>query len=262
MQHLITAQTHARTVAQTAETLGAPLPAAYLDALDRADALAGAVSPIAKASAGQLTNAAISALEQGRDPHTDKAVQRLLTSRVLASSGIEQAARTHVNQLLAAALCDHADEVLTGWADALEPYAADLYAAAEAVPHLNVTDTDRAIKTGGETMHHLHKVQAAVVAWEAATHGFNMLGMVAGIRSGPRTAPLILTPASHDDLEPAYELKPAGDLDVWELAKFGLPLRLATLGEYMERVAQFQADRAAAQREDEQRSKDRLVKSW
>lgn len=131
-------------VTKAADTLGVPLPAGYVEQAAQAQAFADAAAQIG-ASAGDLNAAVLDAIEQGRDYHSDKTIQRLALDRQLAG-GIDEAARSRVDQLLATALADWADDILEGWADALTPHAAALVAAAQA--KLNLDAADAAIAKG------------------------------------------------------------------------------------------------------------------
>jgi len=258
----ISARSYALIVTKAADVLGVPLPAGYLEHVNQADALAADVSAIAKVSGDQLTIAAISALEAGRDHHTDDTVQRLLLDRVLASQGIEHTARARANEQLRSTLADCADGILETWADVLDQHAVHLVAAAEA--GLKLEKADAAVAKGGEVMHQMHRAQAAVTAWTAAANGFGALAAVAGVSYSGHTAPLILTPARKAELTPAYELarEARTDVDAWVLARCGIPLELATLGDFMARAATFNADREAEDRAEAEARKQRVANTW
>ncbi|BBY10994.1 aldehyde dehydrogenase [Mycobacterium marseillense] len=253
MQHLISARTHAQNVAKAADVLGVPLPAAYAKQVDQAQAFSDAANRIG-VTTGDLHGAVFAAIENGRDYHDDPDVTRLLLDRVLSTQNIGESARRHGDDLLAAALADHGDDILEGWADALTEHSDALAAAAEAVPALDLTDGRAAGAKGGDTLRHWAAARTALEAWTAAERGFYALATIAGINYTGRAA-LILTPARKADLEPAIDLarKQRTDVDAWTLARRGIPLRLATLGDFMSRSAQYSADKAAEARAREQR---------
>lgn len=253
MQHLISARTHAAAVAKAADVLGAPLPAAYAKQVDQAQAFSDAANRIG-VTTGDLHGAVFAAIEAGKDYHDDPDVTRLLLDRVLSTQNIGESARRRGDELLAAALADHGDDILAGFADALDEHSDGLAAAAEAVPALDLRRGDNAAAKGGEVLRHWAAARTALDAWRAAERGFYALATVAGVNYSGRGA-LALTPARKADLEPAYELarNERTDVDVWVLARRGLPLRLATLGEFMSRSAQYSADKAAEARAREQR---------
>lgn len=250
MQHLISARTHAQNVAKAADVLGVPLPAAYAKQVDQAQAFNDAANRIG-VTTGDLHGAVFAAIENGRDYHDEPDVTRLLLDRVLSTQNIGESARRHGDELLAAALADHSDDILEGWADALTEHSTALVAAAEAVPALDLADGRAAGAKGGDTLRHWAAARTALEAWQAAERGFYALATVSGINYTGRGA-LIFTPARKADLEPVYR-KERTDVDAWTLARRGIPLRLATLGDFMSRSAQYSADKAAEAHAREQR---------
>lgn len=248
MQHLISARTHAATVAKAADVLGAPLPAAYAKQVDQAQAFSDAANRIG-VTTGDLHGAVFAAIEAGRDYHDDPAVTRLLLDRVLSTQNVGESARRRGDELLAAALADHGDEILEGWADALDEHSDALAAAAEAVPGLDLADGRAAGVKGGEVLRHWATARSALEAWQVAERGWFALATVAGVRYSGLGA-LALTPARKADLKPAYELarNERTDVDAWILARCSVPLRLATIAEFISRAAQYQADKQAEDR--------------
>jgi hypothetical protein len=269
----ISARTHAATVTKAAGRLGVALPATYLEQVAQVEAFADAVAQIG-ATTEQIDAAVFDAIEAGRDYQTDKTVQRLALDRQLLASNIRDRARSREVELLAAALADHADAILESWSAALEPHAAALVAAAEA--GLDLDDDRAAITKGGSAMQLLHDAQNAAVIWTEALRGFYALANASGVRvAGGYPVPLALTPARRADLAPAVELardaraEPNAlardartEPDAWDLARAGLPLRLATIAEFSARAATFNADAAAAEHAAEQARLERVVNSW
>lgn len=262
MDHLISARTRAQAVDKAAETLSVPLPAAYREQVAQADAFADAAAQIA-VTTDDLHAAVFDAIEAGGNYRTDKTVQRLTLDHQLTAQNIGSSARKRADQLLAAALSDHADDILEGWASALEPHSAALEAAAEAIPSLNLRDGHDAATHGGDVLRHWASARTAVDAWTTAERGFYALAAVAGI-SYRGTGTLALTPARKAELEPAFETARDArtDIDAWILARCGLPLRLATLGDFMTRAAQFNADHEAEARAEDERRKQSVANSW
>jgi hypothetical protein len=263
MLHLISTGTHASTVARTAEILGVPLPAGYVEQVAEADAFTAAVARIAVAT-DQLHAAVFDAIEKGIDYHTDTTVQRLALDRLLTSENIGAPARTRSDQMLKAALADWANDILVDWADTLEPQSAALVAAVNAGLR-NLKDTAGVIAKGGENMVKLHQAQVAVNAWAAAVNGFYALAIVSRVDYAGDVSVAIRTPARLADLEPAFAMardEKREDVDAWTLARCGIPLELATLGDFMSRAATFKADREAEQRAEEEGRKQRVANSW
>jgi hypothetical protein len=244
MQHLISARTRAQSVDKTAATLGATLPAEYLEQVARAHTFADKVAQIA-ATADDLLGAVFTAIGEGRDYHGDSTVQRLALDHQLASLNLGRTTERRLNDMLTAALTDCADEILDDWADALEPHSAALVDAAQA--GLSLTNLDA---RNVDTMRQQHGAQVAVKAWADAVNGFHALAAVSGVRIAGDTSALALTPARRADLKPAMEVARDAqtDVDAWTLARCGLPLELPTLGDYMARSAIYEADRQAEER--------------
>lgn len=260
MLHLVSAKTHAATVARAADRLGVSLPDAYLEQVTQVDAFTAAVARI-NATTEQLDAAVFDAIEAGRDYHSDKTVLRLALDRQLVASNIGDRARSRSVELVAAALADHADSILGGWSTALEPHSAALVAAAEA--GLDLGDDAAAIAKGGAVMQMLHDAQNAAVVWTEALRGFNALAATSGLRIAGYPVPLALTPARRADL-PAIEMdrNARTEPDAWDLARAGVTLRLATIGEFSARAAIFNADAAAAEHAEDEARLERVARSW
>ena len=96
------------------------------------------------------------------------------------------------------------------------------------------------------------------------SNGFCSLAIVSSVGYSGDVSVAICTPARPADLEPAFALarKEKIDVDAWMLARCGIPLRLATLGQFMARVAQFRADRQAEDSAEDERRKQRVANSW
>ncbi|BBY91310.1 hypothetical protein MGALJ_09790 [Mycobacterium gallinarum] len=243
----ISAHTRAQTVTNAAATLGVPLPPAFLEKVDQAERFTEAAKETV-CTKEKLHAAVLSAIEEGRDYHADKGIQRLALDCQLTSQNILAAARSRGEELVTAALNDHADDILDGWSDALDEHSAHLVAAAEA--GLNLKDASGAVARGVDTMRQLHAAQIAVKAWAAAEHGFHTLAAVAGVRINA-TGTVALTPARLAELAPAYELArdERTEVNAWILSRCGIVLRLATLDEFTRRAAQLRADTEAEARD-------------
>ncbi|WP_100482299.1 aldehyde dehydrogenase [Mycobacteroides abscessus] len=243
----ISPRTRALAVTNAADTLHVELPPAYVDQFAEAEAFADA----AKQTVCQketLHRAVLNAIQEGRDYLSDRRIQAMALNAQLTDGNILAAARSRNDQLMFAALSEHADDILDGWADALDEHSTKLTAAADA--GINLNDAAGAVARGGAMMTHLHNAQVAVKAWTAAANGFYALAAAAGVRINADSA-TVLTPARLADLAPAYELardERAREVGVWILARCGLPLRLATLDEFQERAAQMKADAQAEAR--------------
>ncbi len=244
----LTARFYASQVRKAAENLGVPLPTALVEQLDHADRLTHTAETML-GQGGDLNDAVLDALESGRDFHTDKAVQRLALERMLANQGhgIADAARQRSMQYKRAALVEHADAVLDEWAEALEPHAAAITAAAAALPVDNLDNVQDVITRGSAAVEHWTLAQRAVSVWAAAVQGFAAFADAAHIDYSEHKAQ-ILTAADATTLAPAWQtarLENVRHLDAWILARHNIPLELASLGEFTARAAAFDADRHA-----------------
>lgn len=237
----ISANTRAQAVTNAADTLHVALPAAYLEQF----AETAAFTEAAKQTVCQketLHRVVLDAIQEGRDYLADKGIQAMALNAQLTDGNILVDARTRTEQLMLAALADHAGDILNGWAGALDEHSAKLAAAAEA--GVNLGDATGAVARGGVIMTHLHNAQVAVRAWTTAANGFYALAAVAGVRISADSA-TVLTPARLAELAPAYEMardERAREVGVWILARCGIPLRLATLDEFKVRAAQLRKD--------------------
>jgi hypothetical protein len=244
----VTTRALAQLVTQAARTLGVPPPAAFTEQLDAANQLVTAAHNIH--GADKLRAAVLAALAEGRDYHADKEIGRLLLDAVLSDQleiGIAARDRSVVD--IEAALFEHADALLTGWADALEPHSQALAAAAAALPNPNLDDYQAVVARGPKAMQHWAAAQEAVKQWKAATDGFRGLASAARITVDKRS-PHILTAADIATIGQAQAtaMREGKQVDAWILARHAVPPRLPTLGEYMERVAMHEQQRQAAAR--------------
>lgn len=249
----ITLRSTLLVVTKTAETLGVPLPAGYTAELDRARVIVAGAARIGATTTAQLNAAVLDAIEAGSDVHTDPAVQRMILDRQLAASGLEIEADQRRKQVSHAAVVTYADDFLAGWADALAPHSAALAAAAKALPSPDLSSTE--VQTlDVEGMKHLSAAQIAVKLWAAAERGFGVLVQTAGPRFSSHTRVLAITPdigilefASIRD----EAVRERTEVTPWLLAQHGIPLELATISEFAQRIANYERQREAAQAEAE-----------
>lgn len=247
----LTARFYASQVRKTAETLGVPLPAALVEQLDHADRLAHTAETMVN-QGGDLNEAVLDAIEAGRDFHTDKTVQRLALERMLANQGhgIADAARQRSMEQKRAVLAQFADPVLEKWATALEPHTAALTAAFAALPVDNLDNVQDVITRGTDAVQHWTNARQSIAMWNAASQGFTAFADAAHIDYTEHKAQ-ILTDADAATLEPARQtanLEGSRQVDAWTLVRHGIPLALATLGQFTARVTRHEAsyDTAAA----------------
>ncbi|MGQ9407983.1 hypothetical protein [Mycolicibacterium gilvum] len=249
----ITLRSTLLVVTKTAETLGVPLPAGYTAELDRARVIVAGAARIGATTTAQLNAAVLDAIEAGSDVHTDPAVQRMILDRQLAASGLEIEADQRRKQVSHAAVVTYADDILAGWADALAPHSAALAAAAKALPSPDLSSTE--VQTlDVEGMKHLSAAQIAVKLWAAAIQGFGVLVQTAGPRFNNHARPLSITPdiGLLEFAEVRDDARERGEITPWLLAQHGIPLELATISEFAQRIANYERQRQEAAQAVEQ----------
>lgn len=241
-------------VAKTADTLGVSLPAGYVADLDKARAIVAGADRFRETSARQLNSAVLDAIEAGRDVHTDPTVQRMMFDRNLTAGGIEMDADQRRKEISHAALLDYADDILASWAEFLKPHAEALADAAEALPSHDLADAEQVATLTVEGMKHLSNAQIAVKLWAAAIQGFGVLVKTAGPSFNSHTRVLAITPdiallefASIRD----EAVREGTEVTPWLLAQHGIPVELATISGFVERVANYERQREAAQEQAE-----------
>lgn len=245
-------------VKRAASALDVPLPADFSQRVDAADRITQAAQKISNPDA--LNSTVLNALAEGRDYRTaPDVVHMLLDAYLVNQASIAETARARWESDVQAALVDHADEILTGWTQALDPHGRALLAAAEALPTPDLDDTRTIAEAGRKVLDHWANAQHAVKMWRQGVDGFMALAQANRI-TADRHNPAIITAADLQTLAPAVatSLRESAPLDVWTVARHGIPLRLATLGDYMERSASHDQQRraielAAAQRRDHDR---------
>ena len=246
-------------VTRTARNLGVPLPDAFDHELDDGAQLVQAAEAIPRPN--QLQAAVLDALaERPASTTPRKQIQDMFLDAALEGQlNIGGAARERANLTCQDALIEHADTILAGWADALEPHGHALLQAAAGLPTHNLDDTQAIINRGAEAMNHWAAAHEAIKMWRAATEGFMSLAMTARI-SATKRSPLIVTAADVTTLgeAEATAMREGRPVDVWMLARHQIPLRLATLGDYQARTASHEQQRQAAARHfEEQRERTR-----
>lgn len=248
----ITLRSSLMVVTKTAETLGVSLPSGYTAELAKARNVVAGAQRFREVSAGQLNSAVLDAIEASRDVHTDETVQRMMFDRNLTVGGIDIAADQRGKEISHAALVDYADDILTSWAEFLAPHAEALAAAAEALPSHDLADAEQVATLTVQGMQHLSNAQIAVKLWAAAIQGFGVLVQTAGPRFNDHTRPLSITPdigipefaAIRDEAA-----RKRTTITPWLLAQHGIPVELATITGFAERIASYERQRETAQAE-------------
>lgn len=239
------ARAQAHLVISAARALAVPLPAEFTAQLDDGARVVAAAEAIPRPY--ELTARVLDALAAGRDYHTDKQVQAMLLDCVLVGQlNVGGAAVERADMGCGDALTEHADSILTAWADSLDAHGAALLAAAAVLP-ADLTATDAIVKAGAEAMTHWAAAQTAIKLFRVAVDGFAALATTARVTVVKKN-PAIVTRADVATLgeAEATAMREGRPVDVWMLARHQAPLRLATLQEYQQRVAAHEQQRQAA----------------
>ena len=245
-------------VQQTSALLGVKLPKRFSDDVAAASAVLNAAEEIGDSSAA-LNAAVLDAIAEGADYRTDPAVTGLLLDAALVRvTGIGEAARARADQTIANALIAHADPILSAWRDALEPHTQTLTVAVDAVP-TNLDDGAAVKAAGDRAMNLWGPTQPPQVLGRASRRVHSVSPHRADHRQqGQRGHP---HRRDFDILEPVeVEARTTGvRIDAWMLARHGVPLSLARIGTYMERVAVHEQQRQAVALQAQQRANSRAA---
>jgi hypothetical protein len=244
---IVSARIFANQITTTATKLGVALPKPFAAAIDQAHKLTAAAEAFGDPP-GAVAGRAITVLLAGDDPTDDAELQRLVLRRNIADFGLRNAATDHADGLLAAAIVEHADAILSGWNKALAGDYEALTHAAErlSVPVLAAAETAELRRTGG--LHIWSHALAANDRIDIAHTGFKAVVTALQVQHQHEHRALALTDASGIDSVNALATSEGHDPDAWTIARTGAPLSLATTAEFMARIADYTAAKQARQR--------------
>lgn len=236
-------------VNQSAQKLGVELPSDLTALIGRHTELLAKVDSIAASS--DLVGAVLDAIAAGRDYHDDPEVQRLHLNSELNKVNIATQARQRFDQEVEGAIVEYADSILESWDVALDRYSDAIQQAVEKLPTHDLDDTLTIANNGPETTRLWGAVKEALAMWDAAIQGFMTLAMAANMSISDKL--LVMAAPDSAAFKRAGEARAwAGEpINAWLLACHGVELGLPTLGEYMERVADKQAEHQQAERRRE-----------
>jgi hypothetical protein len=146
---IISANAHRRRIEETAATLGVALPTGFTKALTTAAKLIADTAEFNGVTRA-LNERAVSLLLSGKPVETDDTIKKLCVRRTLSESGLRVAGERTGNDMINTAIAEFADDVLTGWADALAPDLDVMQRAAEVIvaDDLNRVDTAKVQRDG------------------------------------------------------------------------------------------------------------------
>lgn len=225
----ITAGAYVAVIRRTADQLGAPLPSGVDDGLTAARALREETERI-EGSAEAVNARIVELLRDGKEWQTDKELQALMFERVAAANGIRAAGIDAAEQMIRQTIADNADAIVATWASAITPDITALALAAQqiTVEDLAAADVPTLSRRGLVTV--WAEARTAVERLQTALQGWEMLAEA--IRLPRNRIHTTLTLAANPD--PAIVSR---DVDVWQLARSGAKLSLATPAEYLQRVS-------------------------
>jgi hypothetical protein len=250
MPNIVTAVAHLGQIESASRALDVALPKQFVAAVAKARALKENAERIG-GNAAELGQAVLNCLREGTDYRTDPQVQALLTERVIAANGIGQAGADAAGDMITETVNEHADEVLSSLAAAVDDDAATLASAAEFlsnVDDLNHPDVGAIRRSGqGRTALWGQAVDAADRI-RHASNGWRAVAEILHVQNNPNHSMFVLTSCVDPAIiAAARALARNGKPDAWQLARADADIALAaSIGEYMERVAGHTAAIAAA----------------
>ena len=263
---IVSSSAMAANIAGVATKLKAELPPAYVAAVQAARSLRGN-SDFTGATA-KLNAAAITALREGREPGADPLVQALAAEVTLAAAGLGAAVEQWVSDHVTERINEHADAILTTFAEAVRP---DLEVLERAAPQLDQADLNNpdtvALRRAG-LLDVWALASASAERGDLAISGLRYILRAVHVGfDGPAGNALLIAPDADVSTITAIGARSGrGTLSAWTAARCGAPLRLPTVTEYQRAVARFTAARQERERqadaEAEQRPKPKQQQQW
>jgi hypothetical protein len=247
---IVTARAHASIVERTAEKLAVPSPKPYAAAIAQARKLV-ADSEQLMAAVPAVSSRAVELILTGQDPGTDEEIARRLVYRALVDSGLGAAATDRANDVIGAALVEHADDLIRGWDTALAGDFAALTAAAAVLDIVDLKDAELAalrqaghIDVWATAATAADRIHIGHAGWQAIAAGISIQYLAEHVA-------LSLAPdadISSIDAANATSSRP----DAWLLARLGAPLRLATTADFVAAIGSYTAEKQRRYREHEE----------
>lgn len=240
-----TAPTVLQQVQQHFPHLGIELPAGLKAALVDAASRQVKQKQALRFDPNDLTDAVRTAIEHGTDPATNKAVLTALARRDLATvlpelNGAAERARQD-------AVIEYAPDLIEAMRPVVEQASADIQAAAEAIPNLDLLDIRSAGHLRPELMTMWGRAREALARAERVGGLTSLIFTMLGLGFSNDVAPLMLADLTAEQLD-SLPLGTRGRTP-HAAALAALPLDLATPTTYPERVQRVREERQEQQRQ-------------
>lgn len=220
-------------ITATFDATSTKVPAALAAALTRAGRLAEQAQTLMPAD-GAVGVAVTAALDDGRDPAADPAVQRALAAMTLAGNHHLTDHVTGAAVERVRGICQQqADSIIAGWSKAFDQAAAALTAAHGRLGSVALEDTTAIVAIGGDAAAVWAQSQAAVATIEATVAGWSALASFTRLVTvNPRRRVLVLADVDY----PTWCNLERHNHGPWDALLAGLTLSLPTFAKYRARV--------------------------
>jgi hypothetical protein len=232
-------RTSTALVAATSRQLGVTLPEKLQRAIDDANTLR---EHGAQFNAQPVAQAVAEAVLANRDPLTSKAVQNAVLAATLGQLNLEAQMSQYAFSLSAHALRECADEVIDTWRPAVQAIGQTFANFRDIVPGVDPLSADlptglptRALTPWGEAKEAAARLGSIVKGWQS-------IASLCGVSVDTFNRPLILAELSLE------QLREMGDRPKPEaVARFDVPVDLASLSTFHERLQRLTDERNAQQ---------------
>jgi hypothetical protein len=231
--------TQTRHIVTASRDVGAKLPSPVLESYERATRITQAAQSIYPPQ-GALMDATIAALDAGRDPASDPAVQRAhLAMQIGASDGMGRMVGDVVAGQTAQVFSEHADAIVKAWVGPFNKAAATLARCHERIGDVSLEDTAEIMRMGGDIARVWADARDAATTIERIDFAWSALALLTRFAPlDPRFPALRITSATPDEWQASgFERQTPG---AWAVQRAGLALSLADGAEYVHRIAAVQ----------------------
>lgn len=219
-------------IIRTFSSVGAELPKAVIKAIKDRDTITAASTTFRTPTHEEITKAVASCILAGIDPTEDKAVQRLTATRALAASGsLDYGLRKEADRLIAKALRDNADEVISSLKERVDAAGQALADAYEILGDLELDDAEKILSMGPRAATAWVAAKAAIQTIQDGSAAWYSLAEVTRF-ANPGIHPVLRIAALNLD---TFE-KVGRTADSWTVVRAGGTISLATRTTVAERT--------------------------
>lgn len=230
-------RTAASLVAATSRKLGVDLPKPLAAAFADADRLRSPEA-LEQLNDASLTAAVADAIFTGRDVLASKDVQRAVTALTLSQFNIEHRLSEHAYERSAAALQAHADAVIETWRPVVVQINAAFVRFRAIAPGVDPLDPDLPAGLPTKALTPWGEAKDAAARLEQVAQGWRALASVGVAYMPEGTRPLVVADLTFEQLD-GLGLRPSAQ----DVARFDVPLDLATTQTFAERVERISQER-------------------